>query len=220
MRPAGGCAARMSACGSPRPRWRRATGSTRTAARPRPRSCWARNGGFVICDRYVGYHWADVLQQQLCWAHAIRQLVALSERHGAPGKLGRKLLDAAREVIKTHRRYLKDNHDLDWLRAHLAPLREQIQRLLEKGARGRDQKTANFCAGLLAEYDALWTFLATFRISRSRSPTTQPKERYATRSFSVAYRAAPNPHRAAGGSSGSSRSAKRCASKTAQHSNT
>lgn len=30
-------------------------------------------GGFVICDRYVGYHWLDVLQQQLCWAHAIRQ---------------------------------------------------------------------------------------------------------------------------------------------------
>ena len=91
-------------------------------------------------------------------AHAIRQLVALSERQGAPGKLGRKLLDAAREVIKTHRRYLQDDHDLDWLRAHLAPLREQIQRLLEKGARGRDRKTANFCAGLLAEYDALWTF--------------------------------------------------------------
>ena len=115
-------------------------------------------GGFVICDRYVGYHWLDVLQQQLCWAHAIRQLVALSERQGAPGKLGRKLLDAAREVIKTHRRYLQDDHDLDWLRAQLAPLREQIQTLLEKGARGRDQKTANFCAGLLAEYDALWTF--------------------------------------------------------------
>jgi transposase len=115
-------------------------------------------GGFVICDRYVGYHWLDVLQQQLRWAHAIRQLVALSERRGAPGKLGRKLLDAAREVIKTHRRYLQDDHDLDWLRAQLAPLREQIQTLLEKGARGRDHKTANFCAGLLEEYDALWTF--------------------------------------------------------------
>lgn len=115
-------------------------------------------GGFVICDRYVGYHWLDVLQQQLCWAHAIRQLVALSERQGAPGKLGRKLLDAAREVIDTHRRYLEEDRNLDWLRAQLAPLREQIQTLLEQGARGRDQKTANFCAGLLEEYDALWTF--------------------------------------------------------------
>lgn len=115
-------------------------------------------GGFVICDRYVGYHWLDVLQQQLCWAHAIRQLVALSERQGAPGKLGRKLLDAAREVITTHHRYLQEDRDLDWLRAQLAPSRVQIQTLLQQGARGRDQKTANFCAGLLAEYDALWTF--------------------------------------------------------------
>jgi transposase len=115
-------------------------------------------GGFVICDRYVGYHWLDVLQQQLCWAHAIRQLVALSERDRTPGKLGRKLLAAARVVIGTHRQYLAEDHDLDWLRAQLAPLREQIQTLLQKGARGREQKTANFCAGLLAEYDALWTF--------------------------------------------------------------
>ena len=115
-------------------------------------------GGFVICDRYVGYHWLDVLQQQLCWAHAVRQFVSLSERDGAPGKLGKKLLAAARVVIATHRRYLAEDHDLDWLRAQLAPLRAQIQTLLQKGARGRDQKTANFCSGLLAEYDALWTF--------------------------------------------------------------
>jgi transposase len=29
-------------------------------------------GSFVITDRYAGYHWLDVLQQQLCWAHVIR----------------------------------------------------------------------------------------------------------------------------------------------------
>ncbi|MCA1679549.1 MAG: transposase, partial [Actinobacteria bacterium] len=26
-------------------------------------------GSFVVTDRYAGYHWLDVLQQQLCWAH-------------------------------------------------------------------------------------------------------------------------------------------------------
>jgi transposase len=29
-------------------------------------------GGFVISDRYTGYHFLDVLQQQLCWCHIIR----------------------------------------------------------------------------------------------------------------------------------------------------
>jgi transposase len=50
-------------------------------------------GGFVISDRYTGYHWLDVLQQQLCWAHVIRQLVEVSERQRTPGKLGRKLFE-------------------------------------------------------------------------------------------------------------------------------
>ncbi|MGH2861089.1 MAG: IS66 family transposase [Solirubrobacteraceae bacterium] len=115
-------------------------------------------GGFVVSDRYAGYHFLDVLQQQLCWAHAIRQLVEVSERQGAAGKLGTKLVKAAREVINTHRVYLEDDHDLDWLRERLAPLRQQIKTLLEQGERGHHQQTANFCSGLLAEYDALWTF--------------------------------------------------------------
>lgn len=115
-------------------------------------------GGFVVSDRYVGYHFLDVLQQQLCWCHCIRQLVEISEREGAAGKLGTKLVKAAREVIKIHRSYLQDNRDLNWLREQLQPLRKRIKALLEQGARGRHDRTANFCSGLLAEYDALWTF--------------------------------------------------------------
>lgn len=115
-------------------------------------------GSFIITDRYAGYHWLDVLQQQLCWCHAIRQFVSVSERDGAPGRLGHKLLDAAREVISCHRKYLQDGHELAWLHARLAPYREHIQALLEQGVRGRHLKTRRFCAGLLDEYDALWTF--------------------------------------------------------------
>lgn len=115
-------------------------------------------GTFIITDRYVGYHWLDVLQQQLCWAHVIRQLTDLSERSAAPGKLGHKLLKAARAVIGRHRAYLEGGHGLAWLQAELGALREQIQALLEQGVRGRHPKTARFCSGLLDEYAALWTF--------------------------------------------------------------
>jgi transposase len=115
-------------------------------------------GGFVVSDRYAGYHFLDVLQQQLCWAHCVRQLIELSERERTPGRLGKQLVKAAREVIAVHHRYLEDGHDLTWLREELQPLRERIEELLEQGARGRHVKTANFCAGLLEEYEALWTF--------------------------------------------------------------
>jgi transposase len=130
-------------------------------------------GSFVITDRYAGYHWLDVLQQQLCWCHAIRQFVSVSERDGAPGRLGEKLLGAAREVIGAHREYLQDGHDLTWLHAQLEPYRESIKTLLEHGVRGRHLKTRRFCAGLLDEYDALWTFCEVPGIS----PTNNAAER-------------------------------------------
>jgi transposase len=81
-----------------------------------------------------------------------------SERPGQPGRLGKKLLTAARETIHIHHAYREDEHDLGWLREQLTPLRTRIKALLKKGTRCRDQKTANYCAGLLEEYDALWTF--------------------------------------------------------------
>ena len=115
-------------------------------------------GGFAITDRYAGYHFLDVLQQQLCWCHLLRQLVEISERSGVTGARGRKLVKLARRAIAVHREYLQHDHNPEWLADQLAPLREQIHTLLEQCASGRHQRTANFAAGLLGEYDALWTF--------------------------------------------------------------
>lgn len=115
-------------------------------------------GGFVISDRYAGYHFLDVLQQQLCWCHVIRQLVEVSQRSGATGRRGTQLVTLARKVIAVHREFLTDGHDGDWLSAQLTPLRAQIRVLLEQCAAGHHTKTANFAAGLLEEYEALWTF--------------------------------------------------------------
>ncbi len=115
-------------------------------------------GGFVVSDRYAGYHFLDVLQQQLCWCHVIRQLVEVSERCGVTGRRGKQLVELAREVIAAHRAFLTDGHDAHWLSAQLAPLRAQIRVLLEQCATGRHARTANFAAGLLEEYEALWTF--------------------------------------------------------------
>jgi len=115
-------------------------------------------GGFVVSDRYAGYHFLEVLQQQLCWCHVIRQLVEVSQRPGRAGRRGTELVALARQVIGAHRVYLQDGRDAAWLAAELAPLRAQIRTLLEQCVDGRHVRTANFAAGLLDEYEALWTF--------------------------------------------------------------
>ena len=115
-------------------------------------------GGFLVSDRYAGYHFLDVLQQQLCWCHVIRQLVEVSQRSGASGRRGKQLVKLARQVIAIHRVYLAEDRDLEWLAAQLQPLRDQISVLLEQCATGHHARTANFAAGLLQEYEALWTF--------------------------------------------------------------
>jgi hypothetical protein len=52
-------------------------------------------GGVIVTDRYAVYLFLDDTRRQLCLAHLARDLVALGERDGAPGKLGRAL---AREL--------------------------------------------------------------------------------------------------------------------------
>jgi transposase len=115
-------------------------------------------GGFVVCDRYAGYHFLDVLQQQLCWCHVIRQLIEVSQRTGAAGRRGKQLVTLARAVIAAHREFLADGHGPDWLSAQLQPLRMEIRALLEQCATAKHERTARFAAGLLEEYEALWTF--------------------------------------------------------------
>lgn len=115
-------------------------------------------GGIAVTDRYAAYHFLDVLQQQLCWSHVARQFVELSERGGQTGRRGTELLEASREVFAAHRAYLEGGHDLAWLAAELRPLRGRLHALLEQGVRAHNRRERRFCAGLLAEEQALWTF--------------------------------------------------------------
>jgi transposase len=66
----------------------------------------------------------------------------------------------------------RSQSELTWLEAQLRPSRETIE-TLQRGVRGRHLKTRRFCAGLLDEYDALWTFCEVPGIS----PTNNAAER-------------------------------------------
>ena len=114
--------------------------------------------GVIVSDRYAVYLYIDASKRQLCLAHLLRDFVALGERAGTPGRLGRKLERCLADTFKILKETDRDPADLPTLAIDLAPCREQLGDLLEQGARGRDAQTARFCAGLLERYDALWTF--------------------------------------------------------------
>jgi len=118
-------------------------------------------GGVIVTDRYAVYLFVDDTKRQLCLAHLARDLIALSELDGAPGRLGRALSRELGLVFTTLHAPTRDPENLERLRHDIAPHRRQIHDLLARGTRCRDPKTRRFCQGLLNHETALWTFTRT-----------------------------------------------------------
>jgi transposase len=114
--------------------------------------------GVIVTDRYAVYLYVDDTRRQMCLAHLARDLIALGERDGQPGKLGRALTRELGRVFHILHAPERDPTDLPALRADIAPVRQAFHDLLAKGARGRDLRTRRFCQGLLDHETALWTF--------------------------------------------------------------
>lgn len=117
-----------------------------------------RPEGVIVSDRYAVYLFIDDSQRQICLAHVLRDFIALGERAGAPGRLGRKLTRQLASVFSILNQPGRDHTDLASLARELKPARDAIGDLLAQGARGRDPKTRRFCQGLLDHEQALWTF--------------------------------------------------------------
>lgn len=113
------------------------------------------HGGVIVSDRYAVYLFIDDSQRQLCLAHVLRDFIALGERDGAPGRLGRKLTRELGAVFATLNAPGRDRSDLATL---TADTHDTISRLLTQATRCRDLKTSRFAAGLLTHGAALWTF--------------------------------------------------------------
>jgi transposase len=115
-------------------------------------------GGVIVTDRYAVYLFVDDTQRQMCLAHLARDLIALGERDGAPGRLGRTLASELGSVFGVLHQPGRDPANLTRLREDIAPHRQRFHDLLAKGCRCRDPKTRRFCQGLLDHETALWTF--------------------------------------------------------------
>ena len=57
------------------------------------------DGGIVVSDRFSAYNHLPTQQRQLCWAHLIRDLVAIAERLGASDEFRAQLLGLERQLF-------------------------------------------------------------------------------------------------------------------------
>ena len=138
-------------------------------------------GGIVVSDRFSAYNHLPVMQRQLCWAHLIRDLVAIAERPGASAEFGAKLLGLQQQLFGHWHRYKEGKIDWPALQQSCRPIRQAFETTLQqvvelgyqRGERTPWASTVRTCQQLQKVTDGLWTYLENEGIE----PTNNAAER-------------------------------------------
>jgi transposase len=123
--------------------------------------------GRVVSDRFSAYNHLPSKQRQLCWAHLIRDLLAIADRTGANAEFATQLLGLQQQLFE-HWHQWKDG-SIDWptLQQACRPIQlafeQTLQRVVELGIQRGERtpwaRTVRTCQQLLKQKQALWTFL-------------------------------------------------------------
>jgi transposase len=115
--------------------------------------------GILVSDRATALSFWAMERRQICWAHLLRKFVSFSERAGPSAELGRQLLDYTGLLFDYWHDYQADKLDRATFRAWLAPVRAQVEALLERAVASGIDRLAGSCANILEHRAALWTFV-------------------------------------------------------------
>jgi len=117
--------------------------------------------GILVSDRWNAYTWVDVSRRQLCWAHLERDLTKISERDGRSDEIGNAILEYVQEMWHLWHLFKSGKRRRPWLRRKMAPVRQEVEALLEQGTECGHSKTQNTCKRIRKLKSALWTFVDT-----------------------------------------------------------
>jgi len=115
--------------------------------------------GILVSDRAAALAFWAMERRQICWAHLLRKYVSFSERAGPAGELGRQLLDYTGLLFDYWHDYKAGNLDRATFLAWMAPVRAQLESVLECGVASGIDRLAGSCANILEHRAALWTFV-------------------------------------------------------------
>jgi transposase len=131
----------------------------------------ANFAGVLGCDRYSAYR--RVQRRQLCWAHLDRDWQALIDRGGTSRRLGRQLAQRTDELFHLWHRVRDGTLLRSIFQIDVGPIRRAVADCLRQGARCAHPRTAGTCADILAQEEALWTFVDVAGVE----PTNNAAER-------------------------------------------
>jgi transposase len=115
--------------------------------------------GILVSDRATALAFWAMERRQICWAHLLRKYVSFSERAGPAGELGRQLLDYTGLLFDYWHDYKAGRLDRATFLAWMAPVRAQVEAVLERAVASRIDRLAGSCANILDHRAALWTFI-------------------------------------------------------------
>jgi transposase len=115
--------------------------------------------GVLVSDRAGALTFWTMERRQICWAHLVRKFVSFSERDGPGGELGRQLLDYTGILFEYWHEFRAGNLPRERLRAWMAPLRTQVEALVERAVDANINGLSGSCADILEHRAALWTFV-------------------------------------------------------------
>jgi transposase len=130
-----------------------------SSAKKTLRPLYGRLHGILVSDRAKALNFWAMERRQICWSHLIRKYVSFSERDGPAGELGRQLLDYAGILFEYWHDYKDGKLSREKLVAWTAPLREQVEAVLQRAVDANIKGVSGSCADILVHKAALWTFL-------------------------------------------------------------
>lgn len=123
------------------------------------RPLYGKLRGIMVSDRAKALNFWAMERRQICWQHLIRKFVSFSERDGPAGDLGRQLLDYTGILFEYWHQYKDGELSREKLVSWMAPVREQVEAVLQRAVAANLKGVSGSCADILAHKPALWTFL-------------------------------------------------------------
>lgn len=114
----------------------------------------------LVSDQYSSYRYIDSSQRQLCWAHILRNVIAIAESVDAENQyIGNRLTLVAHMVFRVRHQYQRNELITAQYHRRMQRLRRSWQTLLKKGAYQCSKRYRGRCMHLLKDGPMLWRFL-------------------------------------------------------------